>query len=129
MRRKLLIAGRAGHALATAIPAGAGPVDITAQTDNTEAPYVVVMEAQPVLGNEDIAPDGEDPPDPESPVVEEYTAELEAEKVAALDGAGIDRSALVASFEYAANGFSAALTPAEAESLAAQKGCVERSAG
>ena len=27
----------------------------------------------------------------------------------------------VASFEYAANGFSAALTPAEAESLAAQK--------
>jgi len=82
----------------------------------------VVMESQPVLGNEEIAPEGEDPPDPESAVVEEYTAELEAEKVAALDGAGIDRSALVASFEYAANGFSAALTPAEAESLAAQKG-------
>ena len=123
MRRKLLIALAAlATALATAIPAGAGPVDITAQTDNTEAPYVVVMEAQPVLGNEDLAPDGEDPPDPESAVVEEYTAELEAEKVAALDGAGIDRGALVASFEYAANGFSAALTPAEAESLAAQKG-------
>ena len=123
MRRKLLIALAAlATALATAIPAGAGPVDITAQTDNSEAPYVVVMESQPVLGNEEIAPEGEEPPDPESAVVEDYTADLEAEKVAALEGAGIDRSALVASFDYAANGFSAALTPAEAESLAAQKG-------
>ena len=123
MRRKLLIALAAlATALATAIPATAGPVDITAQTADTEAPYVVVMEAQPVLGNEDIAPEGQEPPDPESAVVEEYTAELEAEKGAALAGAGIDRSALVASFSYAANGFSAALTPAEAESLAGQKG-------
>ena len=123
MRRKLLIALAAlVTALTTAIPAGAGPLEITAQTDNTEAPYVVVMEAQPVLGNDEIAPEGEDPPDPESAVVEEYTAELEAEKVAALDSAGIDPSALVSSFEYAVNGFSAALTPAEAESLATQKG-------
>ena len=46
MRRKLLTALAAlATALATAIPAGAGPIDITAQTDNTEAPYVVVMEA------------------------------------------------------------------------------------
>ena len=123
MRRKLLTSlAVLATAITTAIPAGAGPVDVIAQTDNSEAPYVVVMESQPVLGNEEIAPEGEDPPDPESAVVEEYTAELEAEKVAALDGAGIDRSALVGSFDYAANGFSAALTPAEAESLAAQKG-------
>ncbi len=125
MRRKLLTALAAlATALATAIPAtaGAGPVDVIAQTDNTEAPYVVVMEAQPVLGNEEIAPEGQEPPDPESAAVEEYTAELEAEKGAALASAGIDRSALVASFSYAANGFSAALTPAEAESLAGQKG-------
>jgi subtilisin family serine protease len=123
VRRKLLIALAAlTTALATAIPAGAGPIQLTAQTDNSEAPYVVVMEAQPVLGNEELAPEGEDPPDPESAVVEEYEAELEAEKVAVLDSAGIDRSALVASFSYAANGFSAALTPVEAESLAGQKG-------
>ncbi len=122
MSRKLLIALAAlATALATAIPAGAGPVEIAAQTDNTEAPYVVVMEAAPVLGNDELVSEGE-APDPGSPAVEAYTAELETEKVEALDAAGIDQGALVASFEYAANGFSAALTPAEAESLAAQKG-------
>jgi subtilisin family serine protease len=122
VRRKLLTATAAlATALATAIPAGAGLVG-TAQVDNTEAPYVVVMESQPVLGNEEIAPEGEEPPDPDSAVVEEYEAELEAEKVAALEGAGIEMSALVGSFAFATNGFSAALTQAEAESLAAQKG-------
>jgi subtilisin family serine protease len=109
-------------ALATAIPAGAGPVDITAQTADTELPYVVVMESQPVLGNEDLAPEGEEPPDPESAAVENYTADLEAEKVEALAAAGIEQSALVSSFDFAVNGFSAALTPAEAENLAGQKG-------
>ena len=90
MSRKLLIALAAlATALATAIPAGAGPVEIAAQTDNTEAPYVVVMEAAPVLGNEEIAPEGGDPPDPDSAAVEEYEAELEAEKVEALTSAGI----------------------------------------
>ena len=123
MRRKLFTALAAlATAFATAIPATAGPIPLIAQTDNTEAPYVVVMEAQPVLGNEELAPEGEEPPEPDSAAVEDYTAELEAEKVAVLDNAGIDRSALVASFEFAVNGFSAALTPAEAESLAAQKG-------
>ncbi len=123
MRRKLLTALAVfATASATAIPATAGPIDVIAQTDGTEAPYVVVMEADPVLGNEEIAPEGQDPPDPESAAVEAYKAELEAEKVGVLDSAGIDRSALVASFAYAANGFSAALTPAEAESLASQKG-------
>jgi subtilisin family serine protease len=122
VRSKLLIATAAlATALATAIPAGAGPFG-PAQVDNIEAPYVVVMEAQPVLGNEEIAPEGEEPPDPDSAVVEEYEAELEAEKVEVLRSAGIDPRALVASFEYAANGFSAALTQAEAGSLASQKG-------
>jgi subtilisin family serine protease len=80
------------------------------------------MEAPPVLGNEALAPAGEEPPDPESAPVEEYVAELEAEKVEALDAAGIEQTALVASFDYAANGFSALLTAAEAEVLADQKG-------
>jgi subtilisin family serine protease len=123
VRRKLLTSlAVLATAITTAIPAGAGPIQIAAQVDVAEAPYVVVMEAEPVLGNEEIAPEGEAPPDPESAPVEAYTAELEAEKVEALASAGIDQSALVASFEYAANGFSAALTPAEAEALALQKG-------
>jgi subtilisin family serine protease len=107
-------------ALATAVPAGAGPV--IAQVESTEAPYVVVMETEPVLGNEEIAPEGEEAPDPASTEVVEYVAELEQEKAEALDGAGVDQSALLASFDYAANGFSAVLTPAEAEALATQKG-------
>ena len=123
MKRKLLITTAAlATALSTAVPAGAGPADIFAQTADTEAPYVVVMESQPVLGNAELAPEGEEAPDPESAAVEEYVAELEAEKVEALDAAGIDRRALVSSFDFAVNGFSAALTPAEAESLASQKG-------
>jgi subtilisin family serine protease len=108
-------------AVATAIPAGAGPIDLTAQTAETEAPYVVLMAAEPVLGNEALAPPGEDPPDSDNAAVEAYTAELYAEKVEALESAGIHPSALVASFSFAVNGFSAALTPSEAESLAAQR--------
>ena len=122
MRRRSLTALAAVAMAVTAIPAGARPVGIVAQTDGTAAPYVVVMEAEPVLGNDELAPEGEDPPDPESAEVEEYIAELEQEKAEALDGAGVAQSALVASYEYAANGFSAALTPGQAEALAGQKG-------
>ncbi len=58
MRRKLLTAlAVLATASATAIPAGARPIGVIAQTDGTEAPYVVVMEADPVLGNEEIAPE------------------------------------------------------------------------
>jgi subtilisin family serine protease len=80
------------------------------------------MDSAPVLGNEDLAPDAGDRPDPESAPVEEYTEELQVEKVDALESAGIDETAMVASFDYAANGFTALLTKAEAESLATQKG-------
>jgi subtilisin family serine protease len=123
VRRKLLTSlAVLATAFTTSIPAAAGPVDVIAQTAEVEAPYVVVMEAAPVLGNEELAPEGEEPPDPDSAAVEAYSAELESEKVEALEGAGIDQGALVASFDFAVNGFSATLTPAEAESLAAQKG-------
>jgi subtilisin family serine protease len=121
VRRKSLTALAAlATAIATAVPAGAGPV--IAQVEGAEAPYVVVMETEPVLGNEEIAPEGEEAPDPASTEVVEYVAELEQEKAEALDGAGVDQGARVASYEYAANGFSAVLTPAEAEALATQKG-------
>ncbi|HEY6627932.1 MAG TPA: S8 family serine peptidase, partial [Acidimicrobiia bacterium] len=123
MRRKLLVVAAAlATALATSIPAGAGPTAITAAVSASEAPYIVVMDAAPVLGNEELAPEEGDRPDPESAPVEEYTEELQVEKVDALEGAGIEQTAMVASFDYAANGFSALLTKAEAESLATQKG-------
>ncbi|HEU4916708.1 MAG TPA: S8 family peptidase [Acidimicrobiia bacterium] len=124
MRRRLVTSlAVLTTALATAIPVGAGqPVDVVAQTAETEAPYVVVMETEPVLGNEELAPEGAKAPDAASSAVEEYSTQLETEKVEVLESAGIDPGALVASFAFAINGFSASLTPAQAESLAAQKG-------
>jgi subtilisin family serine protease len=80
------------------------------------------MDSAPVLGNEELAPNEGDRPDPESAPVEEYAEELQVEKVDALESAGIDESAMVVSYDYAANGFSAILTKTEAESLASQKG-------
>jgi len=69
-----------------------------------------------------IAPEEGDRPDPESAPVEAYTEELQVEKQEVLADAGIEQSAMVASYDYAANGFSAILTSAEAEALASQKG-------
>ncbi|HEX9866497.1 MAG TPA: S8 family peptidase [Acidimicrobiia bacterium] len=123
MRRKLLVVVAAlATAFATAIPAGAGPAGLIAATDNSRAPYIVVMEAQPVLGNEEIAPEGSEAPEPDAPAVEEYVEELLTEKTAVLEGAGVDPSAMVASYDYATNGFSALLTEAEADALSTQKG-------
>ncbi|MDP9494777.1 MAG: S8 family serine peptidase, partial [Actinomycetota bacterium] len=109
-------------ALATSIPAGAGPTAVTAAINASEAPYIVVMESAPVLGNDEIAPEEGDRPDPESAPVEAYAEELQVEKQEVLADAGIDQSAMVATYDYAANGFSAILTSAEAEALASQKG-------
>ena len=124
MRRKLLIALAAlATAVATAIPAGAGPLDSTAAAVNSSrAPYLVVMESQPVLGNEETAVERGQPLDASDPAVERYVEEIQEEKAEAVENAGIDADAVVASFQYASNGFSALLTEAEAEALAQQKG-------
>ncbi len=111
-------------ALAGALPAGAGPGALLAADTNSKAPYIVVMEARPVLGNEEITPEAGEAPDPTSGPVEDYVEEIQAEKVEALESAGVDQEAMVASYDYAANGFSALLTEAEAESLSQQKGVV-----
>ncbi|MGH8916703.1 MAG: S8 family serine peptidase, partial [Acidimicrobiia bacterium] len=125
MRRKLLvISAILATAYASAIPAGAGATRLTAAADDSKAPYIVVMEASPVLGNEDIAHEEGEAPDPESAPVEEYVDELQAEKTEVLESAGVDESAMVASYDFAANGFSALLTEAEAGALAVQKGVV-----
>ncbi len=125
MRRNLLVVVAAlATALASAIPAGAGPVGIAAADAGSKAPYIVVMEASPVLGNEELAPAEGDAPDPASAPVETYVEEIQTEKAEVLETAGIDESAMVASFDYAANGFSAILTEGEADALAQQKGVV-----
>lgn len=108
--------------LTTALPAGAGAPRINAAVSASDAPYIVVMDSAPVLGNEALAPDPGDRPDPDSAPVEAYVGELEEQKDRALESAGVDESAVVAEFTYAANGFTAALTKAEAETLRAQKG-------
>lgn len=125
MRRKLLVAWAAlAIAVATAMPAGAGPVGVTASTHNSKAPYIVVMETRPVLGSEEISPADGATPASDPAEVAAYVDELHTEKTAVLEGAGVDPSVMVNSFDYAANGFSALLTTAEAEALASQKGVV-----
>lgn len=123
MRRKLLVVMAVlATAIATAIPAGAGPQAITAAVDSSKLPYVVVMESSPVLGSGEITDEAGESPDPQSPAVLELVEELQVEKSEALEEAGVEASAMVASFEFAANGFSALLTPGEAEALSQQKG-------
>ncbi len=123
-RNLLVVTAALAMALAGALPAGAGPEGLLAAASGSKAPYIVVMEARPVLGNEQIAPTEGEAPDPASAAVEEYVDEIQAEKVGALESAGVDQDAMVASYDYAANGFSALLTEAEAEALAQLKGVV-----
>ncbi len=54
--------------------------------------------------------------------VQRYVAHLDATHVAALAGAGISSDALLASYHYVANGFSAKLTGEQAQVLSAQAG-------
>ncbi|HEX5695268.1 MAG TPA: S8 family serine peptidase [Acidimicrobiia bacterium] len=123
MKRKLLVVVAAlATAVATAIPVGAGPTLMTAATDNSRSPYIVVMESSPVLGITEVSSEESEPPDPDSAEAESYVEELQEEKTDALEEAGVDASAMVASYDYAANGFSALLTEAEAEALSLQKG-------
>ena len=123
MRTKTLVfVAAVATVLATSVLADTGPTPVTAAVSGPELPYIVVMESVPVLGNEELATDHSDRPDPGSAAVEGYVDELQGEKQDALEAAGIDQSAMVASYDYAANGFSALLTDAEAEALAGQKG-------
>jgi subtilisin family serine protease len=54
--------------------------------------------------------------------VQKYVAHLDATHNAALDSAGIARSALLSNYEYVANGFSAKLTSDQVQALSAQAG-------
>lgn len=118
-----LLAG--GALLVTAaVPAGAVP----AVPDHAAsgAPYVVVMEQAPVLGNQltasATAGASDRGVDTDSPAVRHRVNELRQDHGTALARARVDASAKVSSFTYAVNGFSAVLTPGEARRLSRQPG-------
>jgi subtilisin family serine protease len=91
--------------------------------------YIVVMKEQPAAGyTGEIAglpstkPEEGEKLSRDDSDVQQYVAHLDATHDAALDSAGIARSALLSSYRYAANGFSAKLSPEQATALSAQAG-------
>jgi subtilisin family serine protease len=115
----VLLLAAAPAAAAQAQPTGNGPA----------GPYVVIMEADPAVAYEGgvagLAPakpaEGEKL-DRSAPAVRRYVAHLEQSQDQALAGADVADEALLESFTYALNGFSAALTAEEAERVAKQPG-------
>ncbi|HEY8474272.1 MAG TPA: S8 family serine peptidase [Natronosporangium sp.] len=87
------------------------------------------MQADPAIAYEGgvpgLAPARPDPGekiDPSDPAVAEYVNHLQAEHQQTLADAGVSTSALRESFTYALNGFSANLTPDQADRVAKQPG-------
>jgi subtilisin family serine protease len=101
----------------SAVLMAAAPPAVNAQTTSAApadlAPYVVIMEAEPtaVQGAELSAQ-----------AASATAAQLEREQDEALAGADVPESAKLASFTSALNGFSAALTEAQATEVARQPG-------
>lgn len=130
MRRKLLIVVAAmATAVATTIPAGAGPLSSGAnQVSGNRAPYIVLMAGDPVIAYEGgvpglaaTAPPAGEKVDRNSSAVRAYQGHLHSQHADAVSAAGLSSSAILLDYAFALNGFAAALTPAEAETLAAQK--------
>ncbi|MGH8872404.1 MAG: S8 family serine peptidase [Acidimicrobiia bacterium] len=130
MRRKLLVVVAVlATTLATSIPAGGGPLSTgTNQVSGDRAPYVVLMAGDPVVAYEGgipglpaTAPGQGRKVDPNAAAVKEYQRHLDNQHADAAAAAGVSPSAILIDYEFALNGFAAALTPAEAEKLAAQK--------
>lgn len=108
--RRLVTLGAVGGLLIAMAP----PTGAQAQTAGSAWPYVVLMEAQPV-----VAAVG---PDASESTVDAETNRLEQAQDRVLDRASIPDSAKLASFTYAMNGFSAMLTPGQANRVAGQPG-------
>jgi subtilisin family serine protease len=115
-------------ALALAMPVGA---ELALQVSDDLEPYIVVMTDDPVVAYDgDVAglaptePDEGEKVDADSNAVRSYQRHLDRQRDKATDAAGIDDSQVINTFDFALVGFSAALTPDEAESLSTQKGVV-----
>ena len=128
MRKSLVVLVALATAFALAVPVGA---ELSFQVSDDLEPYIVVMDDEPVVaydgGLPGLAPtepaEGEKV-DTDSAAVEEYQEHLEGEREAAITGADVDETQVVSSYDFALSGFSALLTPEEAEKLRTQKGVV-----
>jgi subtilisin family serine protease len=127
--RRLAVSGAAAALLLAAVPSAGAQAQTTNGGSDRVAPYVVIMEDDPVVAYEGgvpgLAPAKPDPGekiDPTAPEVTQYVAHLEDQHAEALADAGVATSAKRESFTYALNGFSAALTAEQAERVAKQPG-------
>ncbi|HJU52144.1 MAG TPA: S8 family peptidase [Acidimicrobiia bacterium] len=116
---------------ALAIPAGAGPTRGAFQVSENRAPYVVILADDPVVAYEgDVPglaatkPGRGQKVNPNAPAVQRYREHLDERRADAGAKAGIDPSRVMATYDFALVGFSALLTPAEAERLSTVKGVV-----
>jgi len=130
VRKKLLVVVAVlATALATSIPAGAGPLSSGVnQVSGDRSPYIVLMAGDPVIsydgglpGLPATAPARGEKLNRHAPAVTGYQRHLANQHENAAAAAGVSPSAILIDYEFALNGFAAALTPAEAERLAAQK--------
>jgi subtilisin family serine protease len=127
--RRLAVAGAAAALLLAAVPSAGAQAQTTNGGADPAAPYVVIMKENPVVaydgGVPGLAPAKPDPGkkiDRTAPEVTQYVSHLENQHDEALSDAGVSTSAKRESFTYALNGFSAALTPDQAERVAKQPG-------
>jgi subtilisin family serine protease len=126
VRRGIVVLTALATALALALPAFSA-----AETSGDREPYVVIMGDDPVVAYEgDIAglpatkPDRGKKVNPNSAAVKNYQKHLDKQRNSARAGAGVDAAQVVNTYDFALAGFSALLTPAEAERLRLQKGVV-----
>lgn len=128
MKRVLVLITALATAAALAVPAIA---ETALQVSGDRAPYVVILDDEPVVAYEgDVAglpatkPDKGKKVNPNSAAVKKYQDHLDDQRVKARAGAGVDAAQVVSTYDFALTGFSALLTPVEAEKLRTQKGVV-----
>ncbi len=121
--------------LGLAAPAAALPNEDTdtaepgAASAKADSTYIVLLDDDPVVaydgdtpGLAPTAPPPGEPVDTDAPAVEEYVDHVQAEQDEILGAVGSSPDAKLASYEYAATGFAANLTGAQAEAIRQQPG-------
>ena len=114
------------HSLAAGpVPAAGTRLQAIAADDGEERVYIVQLAAPPAVTEPRLRREGRKSRrshlETNSPAVQRYTERLVDRHDAALERIGA-RHAKIYSYRYALNGFSARLTPAQAQKLKAQKG-------
>ncbi|MGH8945036.1 MAG: S8 family serine peptidase, partial [Acidimicrobiia bacterium] len=111
--------------------AGTPASDSAFQVSGDRQPFVVILADDPVVAYEgDIPGLARTKPargqkvNPDSPAVRAYRQHLDEKRAQARSAAGIEAGQVVATYDFALVGFSAALTEGEAEILALQKNVI-----